>query len=307
MNDALIIITIALFIALMIAFCASEVARYRRLGTTDIRALDVTFHNKRRVKSDQRVVVSMTSTPDRIDRMMPTLNSLLDQSVRVDEIILNIPYVNMKGKDFQIPHWMNGLLNIVIRRVKIDEGPATKLLPTLRSEDQQTRIVVVDDDVIYHSRTVERIVAEFERHNGTKAISNYGVRINGKLKVPTSNYSRAMYFFTPKGRRVDLLQGFSGFVVCGSLFPENVYRLSEGPEEAKSVDDVWFSGWLGHNNVDIHQLRTCLQLPLPSWDMRKNTVSLSRTNPGFRCDDATIQWFAENTEFRPLVMRVPTH
>ena len=168
MNDALIIITIALFIALLIAFCGSEVARYRRLGTTDIRALDATFHNKRRVKSDQRVVVLMTSAPDPVDRLMPTLNSFCDK-VWSDEIILNIPYVNMKDLQLQIPHWMNGLRNVVIRRVKIDEGPATKLLPTLRSEDQQTRIVVVDDDVIYHSRTVERIVAEFERHNGTKS------------------------------------------------------------------------------------------------------------------------------------------
>jgi hypothetical protein len=105
-----------------------------------------------------KVVVSLTSTPDRIRKIKPMLKSILNQSVRVDEIALNIPY-ECKGKRYDIP---DEILNIAkIYYTGKDYGSGTKFLSTvLREGDVGTIIILLDDDYIYGYEFIETILKE---------------------------------------------------------------------------------------------------------------------------------------------------
>ncbi|MBA3757022.1 MAG: hypothetical protein H0X02_12710, partial [Nitrosomonas sp.] len=111
-----------------------------------------------------RVVISLSTIPERLNLLGPTLASLLDQSVQVDEIAINVPYVSRKGKKYHVPKWLKRLRHVKLYRVEIDEGPGTKLLPTLRREKPETRIIVVDDDNIYHRETVRLLLKTHEKY-----------------------------------------------------------------------------------------------------------------------------------------------
>lgn len=311
-----LIIIIIIILVVVFVYWMAEIGRFNRLRRAecdDIVMAQVSSVLKPKI-SKHRVVISLTTTPKRIWKMKPAILSFIDQSVHVDEIAVNISKVSSKGEKYVIPNWLQKLVDspyhsftsnygrVCVYYAEKDMGPATKLLPTLIRESPTTRIVVVDDDIIYHSHTVKNLVKRFEELNQGNvccAVSNFGVCIGKDGKVPLSNWGRVTSFVKSE-RSVDLLQGFSGYVVSGDLFPKEVFDIEEGPEEAFFVDDVWFSGWLGHKGIEIRQIRTMWQLPLPNYGEMYALPSLSNTSPAaYEYDHATINWFIKNTNFRP--------
>jgi len=114
-----------------------------------------------------KVVVSFTTTPDKIDKLRPMLNSILDQTVKVDQIALNIPYM-CNGKPYVIPDDYKDIANIY-RTVK-DYGAETSYIPTLLREGESgTKIIYLNDDKIYGKNLIASLV-ETSNKNPNKAI-----------------------------------------------------------------------------------------------------------------------------------------
>ena len=63
-------------------------------------------------------------------------------------------------------------------------------------------------------------------------MSNYGLILDRSGKIPGIKH-RADAMFCGQ-REIDLLQGFSGFIVTPSMFPERAYEIKDCPDEAIS-------------------------------------------------------------------------
>ncbi|MFS8159472.1 MAG: hypothetical protein ACMG6E_04515 [Candidatus Roizmanbacteria bacterium] len=287
-------IIIVIVVIVIIAMIILEVPRYCRLRKIDLVKFDDDYdqvHAKNRFKTSHRTVVSLTTTPDRITLLGPTLASLLDQSIRVDEIAVNIPYKSRKGQEYVIPEWLSNLKHVKLYRVELDEGPATKLLPTLRREKEDTRIIVVDDDVILNSKCLQVLSDSYNVVDC--AITNYGIKLSENAQLP-NNFKRVAHFMT-KSREVDLLQGFSAFLVTPKMFEGQLHLMQELPKDLITVDDIIFSGMLALNKIRIATPgHTFLQLPLVNLgEMRKTPALGSNENKKFVTDNAAIKWFRE--------------
>lgn len=119
-------------------------------------------------KADKnRVVISFTTTPDKINKLRPMLNSLLDQTVKVDQISLTIPYIS-NGKSYNIKDEYKDIINI-FRTVK-DYGPGTSYIPALlREEESGTKIIYLSDNQIYGKNLIASLI-EGSNKNPNKAI-----------------------------------------------------------------------------------------------------------------------------------------
>jgi hypothetical protein len=188
----------------------------------------------------------MTTIPSRLDKIAPTLCSILSQTRRVDEIRLNIPYKSLKGEEYNIPECFSKFKHIKIYRQEKDLGPSTKLLPTLKDE-RKSNIIVIDDDMIYGSRLVNLLVTSFNRHQEKDVITYYG-RNRQDCKL-----TRARKFLRGD-RYVYLLFGCGGYILRGDMLPKEVFDYEKGPKEAKYVDDNWISGWLWMNGIKVYTL-----------------------------------------------------
>jgi len=95
-------------------------------------------------KSRDRIVVSFTANKEQLEKIKPFLNSILDQTTRVDDIALTIPYSDMKTvlvtlKDIVTVYGYNK-----------DYGDTGSLIPTvLREPESNTRIILVDPTMVY--------------------------------------------------------------------------------------------------------------------------------------------------------------
>lgn len=296
----IIVLVIVIVIALVLQ--VSEVPRYVKLTKLKVSKREM----ERRVAMLQakpkaakaRVVITMTTIPPRVKYLGPIVASLLDQTVRVDEIALNIPFKSRKGQEYELPDWFESVPLLKVHRVPKDLGPGTKILPTLQREGDDTLIIAVDDDNIYGSKMVEQLVKEYYHHKGKCAITNYGMCLTKHDNHDFSyqfpyRYDRVLQAFGPR-REVDFLQGCSGFLVNKTMFPDEVYHLEDGPPEAVNVDDMWLSGWLHWRLVPIMQPAMNIRfIPIPNVDSWLKTPSLISAEEaiGKRNNKVVINWF----------------
>lgn len=117
-----------------------------------------------------RLVGSMTTLPDRINNLIPTIKSVLYQSEPLDILYINLPIKTLKNKSYIIPdlflHNFKGLYTeIIINRCSKDFGPITKLAPVLDIEtDNNTYIFTFDDDMIYHRNAVKKLKEKIKQY-----------------------------------------------------------------------------------------------------------------------------------------------
>lgn len=123
-----------------------------------------------------RVVISFTTND--YNNLTPFINSLLDQTVRVDDIALTVPYKDM-GK---VPKELKKVVNVY--GISKDYDDANKLIPTvLREASANTKILIVEPHMIYGKEFVaDMIDASEDIQNvvlyGKGKSTEYGVLVN---------------------------------------------------------------------------------------------------------------------------------
>lgn len=112
--------------------------------------------------SKDRVVISFTTTPDRVEKIKPMINSLLDQTMRVDQIILAVPY-KYRNQKYEIPEYVTNVATVIPSGK--DYGYGTKIIPTLlREKESDTIIIALDDNKIYGKDMVETMIDNIDKH-----------------------------------------------------------------------------------------------------------------------------------------------
>src|SRR5207249_9893062 len=109
---------------------------------------------------NQRVIVSLSTVPDRINNLTPTIRSLLKQTRPPDETVLAVPEFSVRERrHYVVPKYISRLPRVRILRTRDVWGPATMVMAAIQDElaagRQNTLIMVVDDDRGYPLAAVE--------------------------------------------------------------------------------------------------------------------------------------------------------
>ena len=202
-----------------------------------------------------RIVATLTTIPNRIGSIKPTLQSIVNQSVKFDAIYLNIPYISKRqDANYIIPSDIGDYAHVI--RCE-DYGPITKLFGALVSEENpDTIIITFDDDVIYPESLVEKLLTK-HKNNPNVAIGSAGIKI-GKFPfyISTTNNEHSKnshwYDFNTTGEEVDIIIGTPGVLYQRGFFPpiDNIadilkYKDTTLPKE----DSIVISGYLAEQHI----------------------------------------------------------
>lgn len=213
-------------------------------------------------------IISLTTIPPRMEKTIPTLESLLRQSQSIKSIILWIPYKYRRKEfgDFNVPRLPKG---IDIMRCDLDYGPATKVLPAAKIfKGEDVNIIYCDDDEIYDSDWAETLVRNSEMHPRdciaiagltTNWVKHAAFRRSWKfraLNALTLDIYRRVYARSNRGARpgpgiVDVCQGFGGVLIKPDFIPASAFDI---PDVIWTVDDIWLSGQMHLNDVTIRRV-----------------------------------------------------
>lgn len=209
------------------------------------------------------IYVSLTTIPPRIPALHNTIDSLLQQTVVPDKIILNLPQEYVRFKDpFNLPSFLNHP-RIIVNRCT-DLGPVTKItgmkeLELFAKMTDQDIIIVVDDDRDYHPNMIANFLNYHRKYPDfaltvaaweVESFVTEGERADKKIPrgVP---YKEEGY--------TDILGGCCGFLItknqCDTLFSKPEFFDMLNPADSKFyVDDVWISGFLTLHNIVIFMI-----------------------------------------------------
>src|SRR5947207_1114941 len=113
-----------------------------------------------RTFDNRRIIASLSTVPDRINNLRPTIRSLLNQTRPPDEIVLAIPEFSIREqRRYAVPKHISRWPRMRVLHCRRDWGPATKFIPIVREElgagRGSTLIMVVDDDRVYPRDALE--------------------------------------------------------------------------------------------------------------------------------------------------------
>ncbi|KAJ3067419.1 hypothetical protein HDU98_009358, partial [Podochytrium sp. JEL0797] len=230
-----------------------------------------------------RVVVSLSTFSGRLLRLRAPLMSIAGQTLRPDAIVVSIPaHVarsnrtvsdETKAEETALLAALASELGdmLIIHTPATDYGPTTKLLGALEREtDPNTIVITIDDDVIYHPRTVEALVNAQLKH------------LDGPICFVCEYFPKKWWFVKYQfweGPCTGFLEGFAGVAYRVAFFEsKRVYDFTAPgvPEKACRLhDDVWLSGTLMRDGIRPFVIRPGFQSDaesLPHTEFSINSV-----------------------------------
>lgn len=272
----------------------------------------------------RRYIVTLSSIPPRFPGLKGTLESLLNQTVKPEKVIvyLSKSYNRFPDWDGTPPDVPDG---VEIRYVPQDLGPATKILPALRDfAGQDIEILFCDDDQHYQPHLAEMMLKarelrpddsigasgmqDYDPPEGTRKrkfrhrprlvrlrketnlrylLHIFGLYLLGRITGKT--YNDPPRRIVVRAGYADGFEGYMGVMVRPDFFSEEVYDI---PEFARPVDDVWLSGHatrMGHPPWIIGGLFEPVLMPHSTEDHDNGTALYRSEFGGVNRDQSNIE------------------
>jgi hypothetical protein len=206
------------------------------------------------------IIISLTTIPPRFDNLYITIDSILAQTILPDKILINIPekYHNYSYDTCELPKFSSEI--VIINNTIIDYGPATKLLGLYNHELYNKMIdddiiIVIDDDRIYNKDLIKNML-DYHKLYPDKALTVAGWDIGtiSRDKYVLNNTKQPRGIEYVSCGYINLLGGCCGFLLNKKMCPFNFKELFDlDPKDSKYyVDDIWISGFITLNNIDIY-------------------------------------------------------
>ena len=191
-----------------------------------------------------KIIASMTTIPSRIAHIKPVLECILNQTVSVKHIEINIPEKCIRtGETYLIPEWLTTMPRVKIFRTP-DYGPITKVAPTfLRAAGDNTLYIwSCDDDRLYPPNTLRSLT------NGIDHFSNEARGAAPGITVCEDGFAQLEnYDSTPS-----YLQGYGTVLYAPNLIKDDFIlylKYVNTHKDCRAHDDPILSNYLLKHNV----------------------------------------------------------
>jgi Glycosyl transferase family 2 len=257
-----------------------------------VRFIRETLANARK-SDDPRVIVSLSTVPDRIKNLGPTIRSLLKQTRPPDEIVLAIPEFSVRERrSYIVPKYISRLPRVRVLRCPEDWGPATKFIPAIQDElaagRENTLIMVVDDDRLYPRDALETYLYYSEQ------FPDAALCFRGAAMPSTLDWNDAKMIHARdlrEARPVAVITGCGSYFVRPRFFDRSLWDYSAAPSVAFYIDDIWISACLSRRGVKRYVVPSSAMMR--SVRRQRRTVSLNKIRGRQKLNNEIIAFFRD--------------
>lgn len=210
------------------------------------------------------IIVSLTTIPPRFKYLFITIDSILNQTIKPDKIVINIPEKYNNFSYDSLPNISSDI--VIIHRQTKDYGPATKLLGLYSLDlydnmNNEDIIIVIDDDRVYNNKLIENMLDYHSKYkNEVLTVAGWEIEMLTNNLIKTHNKKKPRGIEFKQDGYIDILGGCCGFLMTKKMCPFHYKEIFEvNPnDEIYYVDDILISGFLKLNNVDIRLIPNCI-------------------------------------------------
>lgn len=230
-------------------------------------------------KADNRLIITLTSFPARINHIWMVIETLLRQKVKPDMLILWLSKKQFPNGAGDLPQSLLCLTGrgLTIRMVDEDYRSHKKYYYCLK-EFPNDHIITVDDDVFYDTKLVERMKAVHEKHPQA-VITNKAHQMtyteDGQLKPYTE------WNYNSHADSSLFVIGAGGNLYPAHCMDEMASDIETAMELTPTGDDIWLNAMVRlHNTPIIHTRHYFLeQIPVVNFhNITLNTTNVTSAN-----------------------------
>lgn len=231
-------------------------------------------------EKEPSVIITLTTVPERLlndkeDGLKLVLKSLCEQKDNDYEVHFNIPnFYHVTNEPYEIPSWLNKTKlkykNLKIFRTE-DFGPPTKFVPTIqRTKNEETIIITVDDDLVYH----EEMVCEHRKYQSELKDSVICYDGRGSQIPKYKDIRDSWVLCVTHVRETHGLQHYKSASYKVKLFTQEFYDFYFGKTFS---DDILVSKYFRDNNIKMYVVPYEKETPLyetrESWDIHQGVTT----------------------------------
>lgn len=211
------------------------------------------------VQLQDKVIVSLSTSPKRISKIEPVINNMLEQTLVPDVIVLNLPIIFKRNNSkftLPLPTFIKDNSKILVNFVD-DIGPITKVLPTVKLySDPETIIISIDDDIIYPKNRIQELVET-------------------AVKYPNAVVSSSEVL------KEEFVEGWRGVLYRQKhLVNFPVRDIKDFPRQCYLGDDLIISNYLKKNNIPVIYVPSKVPIPL-QYGEEEDALHKSHDSPTF--------------------------
>ncbi|NDV78860.1 glycosyltransferase [Dysgonomonas sp. 511] len=191
------------------------------------------------IKRDKQLIVSLTSYPARINNIHHTINTLLCQSIKPDQVILWLASEQFPNKEKDLPDNLLKLCNFGLTIEWCEDIKSyKKIVPTLRKYPQDI-IVTADDDLFYLPNWLELLYEAYLK-NPYVLNCHRAHMIRRKADGCIDSYKNWNYSYNGHEESYfNFGTSGSGIIFTKDLFHNNVCNDQIFMRLSPKADDIW--------------------------------------------------------------------
>lgn len=261
-------------------------------------------HRLRDDKNEIQIIVSLTSFPNRINRLWIVIETIMRQTLKPDKIILWLSKEQFSSFD-SLPKKLRSqcLRGLEIRLVDGDIRSHKKYFYTLK-EFPCCNMITIDDDIFYRSNMIEDLITYSVKYPFC-IISQYSSEISW------TDFKLDPYFLWKKNV-IEKEPNFTTFFGSGggTLFPPNslflgILNKDLFMELAPTADDIWLNAMSRLNNTKVVATKYYSNnIPVLNF----NNITLESINNGNNQNDIQINsvrnFYIKNINIDPFSIKM---
>jgi hypothetical protein len=191
-------------------------------------------------KKEKQIIVSLTSFPQRINRIWIVIESIIRQKYKPDRIILWLSLNQFKD----LKALPKNLIKMQKRGLEIrlceDDLRSHKKYYYAMQEFPKEIIITIDDDVIYNSNLITYLVQLHKKHPSF-IICNHAseIRINGDSILPYKKWKNIKKKYGPTNRIMPI--GVGGVLYPPGSLHSDVFDIEIFKKTCFNADDIWLN------------------------------------------------------------------
>lgn len=192
-------------------------------------------------KRSQKIIVSLTSYPERFYDLHYTLYSLFKQTLKPDEIILYLTSSQCPNKEQDIGNNILKFKNLGLKIRYYDNNikSHTKLIPALKDYPDDI-IITVDDDIYYEETMLENLYNSYLGSDKTNIVANRCHRIKYAYNQiqPYCEWDKCI--IEESCLYSNFLTGVGGVLYPPHSLHKDIFNEDLFMKLSPDADDIWF-------------------------------------------------------------------
>lgn len=225
----------------------------------------------------QKILVSLTTVPSRIHIIEKSLESACRQTIKPDAIIVNLG--EELFKDALLPDFIKRYEDrgVTVNYVH-DIGPHTKYYHVMKQYPNDL-IITMDDDILYDSKMIERLLDMHERYpEAVCANRAHVITFNGDGKMlPYNSWIDAGYV-GPEPSSLYLATGVGGVLYPPGCMDEDLFNEELIRKLSFKADDIWLKWMQLKKGTKVISRRALIKHLSEASDSQREALSLENVN-----------------------------